>query len=51
MTKTTYTMFVENDAGADEIVARIKELNRFDEAVLVPGLPLTVPVAGTVPAP
>ncbi|WP_410642913.1 LysM peptidoglycan-binding domain-containing protein [Amycolatopsis sp. lyj-346] len=27
------------------VVARIRELNRLDEAVLVPGLPLTVPVA------
>ncbi|WP_257926958.1 LysM peptidoglycan-binding domain-containing protein, partial [Amycolatopsis iheyensis] len=39
----------ESDAGA--VVARIKELNRLDGAVLVPGLPLTVPVAGAVPAP
>ena len=33
----------ESDPGA--VVARIKELNRLDGAVLVPGLPLTVPVA------
>ncbi|SFW90115.1 LysM peptidoglycan-binding domain-containing protein [Amycolatopsis australiensis] len=33
------------------VVARIKELNRLDGAVLVPGLPLTVPVADAVPAP
>src|SRR5207249_2999363 len=41
----------DSDPGA--VVARIKELNRLDQAVLVPGLPLTVPVAGSasVPAP
>ncbi|WP_329049842.1 LysM peptidoglycan-binding domain-containing protein [Amycolatopsis sp. NBC_01488] len=39
----------ESDASA--VVARIKELNRLDGAVLVPGLPLTVPVADAVPAP
>ncbi|GAB3143177.1 LysM peptidoglycan-binding domain-containing protein [Amycolatopsis stemonae] len=39
----------ESDASA--VVARIKELNRLDDAVLVPGLPLTVPVDGAVPAP
>ncbi|MGW3959700.1 LysM peptidoglycan-binding domain-containing protein [Amycolatopsis sp. NPDC005003] len=35
------------------VVARIKELNRLDGAALVPGLPLTVPVAdpAAVPAP
>jgi hypothetical protein len=38
----------ESEPGA--VVARIKELNRLDQAVLVPGLPLTVPVAD-VPAP
>ena len=40
-----------SDPGA--VVARIKELNRLDQAVLVPGLPLTVPVAdpAAVPAP
>ncbi|GAA4528567.1 LysM peptidoglycan-binding domain-containing protein [Amycolatopsis samaneae] len=36
-----------SDTGA--VVARIKELNRLDDAVLVPGLPLTVPVADGVP--
>lgn len=39
----------DSDQGA--VVARIEELNRLDGAVLVPGLPLTVPVAGDVPAP
>jgi hypothetical protein len=39
------------DSDASAVVARIKELNRLDEAVLVAGLPLTVPVAGAVPAP
>ncbi|MFF1608275.1 LysM peptidoglycan-binding domain-containing protein [Amycolatopsis sp. NPDC058278] len=39
----------ESDPGA--VVARIKQLNRLDEAVLVAGLPLTVPVADAVPAP
>ncbi|WP_410609244.1 LysM peptidoglycan-binding domain-containing protein [Amycolatopsis sp. lyj-109] len=38
----------QSDGGA--VVARIKELNRLDAAELVPGLPLTVPVAD-VPAP
>jgi hypothetical protein len=38
-------------SDASAVVARIKELNRLDEAVLVPGLPLTVPVADAVPAP
>jgi hypothetical protein len=40
-----------SDAGA--VVARIKELNRLDQPVLVPGLALTVPVAdpAAVPAP
>ncbi|MEV4054303.1 LysM peptidoglycan-binding domain-containing protein [Amycolatopsis sp. NPDC049688] len=38
------------DSDPAAVVARIKELNRLDDAVLVPGLPLTVPVAG-VPAP
>ncbi|MEV6627800.1 LysM peptidoglycan-binding domain-containing protein [Amycolatopsis sp. NPDC051114] len=39
------------DSDASAVVARIKELNRLDEAVLVAGLPLTVPVADAVPAP
>jgi len=37
----------ESDPGA--VVARIMELNRLDGPALVPGLPLTVPVAGSVP--
>ena len=37
----------ESEPGA--VVARIKELNRLDRAVLVPGLPLTVPVADSAP--
>jgi hypothetical protein len=36
-----------SDAGA--VVARIEDLNRLDQAVLVPGLPLTVPVADPAP--
>ncbi len=36
----------DSDTGA--VVARIKELNRLDGAVLVPGLPLTVPVADSI---
>jgi hypothetical protein len=36
----------DSDPGA--VVARIKELNRLDGAVLVPGFPLTVPVAASV---
>ena len=39
------------DSDASAVVARIKDLNRLDEAILVPGLPLTVPVADAVPAP
>ncbi|WP_410668911.1 LysM peptidoglycan-binding domain-containing protein [Amycolatopsis sp. cmx-4-68] len=41
------------DSDASAVVARIEELNRLDGAALVPGLPLTVPVAdpATVPAP
>ncbi|MGW4060470.1 LysM peptidoglycan-binding domain-containing protein [Amycolatopsis sp. NPDC004747] len=41
------------DSEPGAVVARIKELNRLDGAVLVPGLPLTVPVAdpAAVPAP
>ncbi|EOD63059.1 LysM peptidoglycan-binding domain-containing protein, partial [Amycolatopsis vancoresmycina] len=39
------------DSDPAAVVARIEDLNRLDGAVLVPGLPLTVPVAGTVPAP
>ncbi|MFB9689315.1 LysM peptidoglycan-binding domain-containing protein [Amycolatopsis plumensis] len=41
------------DSEPGAVVARIKELNRLDRAVLVPGLPLTVPVAdpAAVPAP
>ncbi len=35
-----------SDTGA--VVARIKELNSLEDAVLVPGLPLTVPVAAEV---
>lgn len=37
----------ESDPGA--VVARIMELNRLDGPVLVPGLPLTVPVADAAP--
>jgi hypothetical protein len=37
------------DSDASAVVARIKELNRLDAAVLVPGLPLTVPVAAPAP--
>ena len=37
----------ESEPGA--VVARIRELNRLDRAVLVPGLPLTVPVADPAP--
>jgi hypothetical protein len=33
------------DSEPGAVVTRIKELNRLDQAVLVPGLPLTVPVA------
>ncbi|MEV6875023.1 LysM peptidoglycan-binding domain-containing protein [Amycolatopsis sp. NPDC051128] len=33
------------DSEPGAVVARILELNRLDQAVLVPGLPLTVPVA------
>jgi hypothetical protein len=36
------------DSEPGAVVARIKELNRLDQAVLVPGLPLTVPVADSV---
>ncbi|MEU5263947.1 LysM peptidoglycan-binding domain-containing protein [Amycolatopsis sp. NPDC021455] len=41
----------DSDPGA--VVTRIKELNRLDQAVLVPGLSLAVPVAdpAAVPAP
>jgi len=39
----------DSDPGA--VVARIKELNRLDQAVLVPGLSLTVPVADPVVVP
>jgi hypothetical protein len=41
----------DSDTGA--VVARIEELNRLDQPVLVPGLALTVPVAdpAAVPAP
>ncbi|MEU4252012.1 LysM peptidoglycan-binding domain-containing protein, partial [Amycolatopsis sp. NPDC026612] len=41
------------DSEPGAVAARIKELNRLDQAVLVPGLPLTVPVAdpAAVPAP
>ncbi|UUV33865.1 LysM peptidoglycan-binding domain-containing protein [Amycolatopsis roodepoortensis] len=35
-----------SDTGA--VVAKIKELNSLEDAVLVPGLPLTVPVAAEV---
>ncbi|ANN16447.1 hypothetical protein SD37_12830 [Amycolatopsis orientalis] len=35
-----------SDTGA--VVAKIKELNSLQDAVLVPGLPLTVPVAAEV---
>ncbi|RSM60933.1 hypothetical protein DMH03_19640 [Amycolatopsis sp. WAC 01376] len=35
-----------SDTGA--VVAKIKELNSLENAVLVPGLPLTVPVAAEV---
>ncbi|MET8848685.1 LysM peptidoglycan-binding domain-containing protein [Amycolatopsis sp. NPDC004625] len=37
----------ESEPGA--VVARIKELNRLDRGVLVPGLPLTVPAADPAP--
>ncbi|WP_410568665.1 LysM peptidoglycan-binding domain-containing protein [Amycolatopsis sp. cmx-4-61] len=36
------------DSEPGAVVAKIKELNRLDGAVLVPGLPLTVPVADSV---
>ncbi|MEV0074012.1 MULTISPECIES: LysM peptidoglycan-binding domain-containing protein [unclassified Amycolatopsis] len=36
----------DSDQGA--VVERIKQLNHLDDAVLVPGLPLTVPVASEV---
>ncbi|MDQ7802328.1 LysM peptidoglycan-binding domain-containing protein [Amycolatopsis sp. A133] len=39
------------DSEPGAVVARIKELNRLDQAVLVPGLPLTVPVADPAAAP
>jgi len=39
------------DSEPGAVVARIKELNRLDQAVLVPGLPLTVPVADPPAAP
>jgi hypothetical protein len=39
------------DSDPDAVVARIKELNRLDQAVLVPGLPLTVPVGDPAVAP
>ncbi|RSM40049.1 LysM peptidoglycan-binding domain-containing protein [Amycolatopsis balhimycina DSM 5908] len=39
----------DSDPGA--VVARIKELNRLDQTVLVPGLSLTVPVADPSAAP
>jgi hypothetical protein len=41
------------DSEPGAVAARIKELNRLDQAVLVPGLPLTVPVAdpAVVPGP
>ncbi|WP_410647037.1 LysM peptidoglycan-binding domain-containing protein [Amycolatopsis sp. cmx-4-54] len=35
-----------SDTGA--VVAKIKELNSLEDAVLVPGLPLTVPVAAEI---
>ncbi|WP_410588639.1 LysM peptidoglycan-binding domain-containing protein [Amycolatopsis sp. lyj-23] len=38
------------DSEPGAVVARIKELNRLDQAVLVPGLPLTVPVADSIAA-
>ncbi|TVT17143.1 LysM peptidoglycan-binding domain-containing protein [Amycolatopsis acidiphila] len=31
-------------SDADAVVARIKQLNNFGDATVVPGLPLTVPV-------
>ncbi|WP_328607768.1 LysM peptidoglycan-binding domain-containing protein [Amycolatopsis sp. NBC_00345] len=34
------------DSDQDAVVTRIKQLNNLDGAVLTPGLPLTVPVAG-----
>ncbi|MEC3973983.1 LysM peptidoglycan-binding domain-containing protein [Amycolatopsis sp. H20-H5] len=38
------------ESDTDAVVARIKELNGLQDAVLVPGLPLTVPVAASVQA-
>jgi hypothetical protein len=39
------------DSATGAVVARIKQLNSLDDAVIVPGLPLTVPVqAGLVTA-
>ncbi|WP_344855965.1 LysM peptidoglycan-binding domain-containing protein [Amycolatopsis ultiminotia] len=38
------------DADQAAVVDRIKTLNRLDDAVLVPGLPLTVPVAEGAPS-
>ncbi|WP_326569683.1 LysM peptidoglycan-binding domain-containing protein [Amycolatopsis rhabdoformis] len=34
------------DSDQAAVVERIKQLNHLDDAVLVPGLPLTVPFAG-----
>lgn len=36
------------DSDQAAVVERIKQLNHLDDAVLVPGLPLTVPVASEV---